>query len=159
MGRLFGTGSAAALAVAGGAPPASPASPASGRHSHEHGGNEHGGHSHADAAPASLTEMAPPVEPGGAVFVDVGPTAGALLLWSSAQRAGLEVEIHPAEDPAARTHVWVLPRSLGATGDIGYAAVFPALAPGKYCVLDPGRTTVVSDVTVEAGQVANSTWA
>src|ERR1700686_140306 len=99
------------------------------QHTHEHGGGAHSAaHIHADVG-----EAQPPTQPSRAVMLDVGEHAGALILSSSASRDGLEVEIHPAGEPARRTHVWVLPRE-GRDGATIYAAVFPSLEPGTYAV-------------------------
>jgi hypothetical protein len=88
-------------------------------------------------------------------MVDVGEHTGALILTASAEREGLEVEIHPVSDPARRTHVWVLPRaSRDATV---HAAVFPSLPAGDYAVIEPdGSITAV--VPVPANQVTSATW-
>jgi hypothetical protein len=89
-------------------------------------------------------------------MLDVGAHAGALVLRSSAQRAGLEVEIHPAAAPERRQHVWVLPRE-GREGATVYAAVFPSLAPGPYAVLETDGT-VRCTVSVPANEVTYAEW-
>jgi hypothetical protein len=89
-------------------------------------------------------------------MLDVGEHAGALILSSSASRDGLEVEIHPAGEPARRTHVWVLPRE-GRDGATIYAAVFPSLEPGTYAVLEPDGK-VGSTVAVPANAVTYADW-
>jgi hypothetical protein len=89
------------------------------------------------------------------VIVDVGPTTGALILASTAQREGIEVEIHPVAQPTKRTHVWVLPRE-GRDGVV-YAAVFPCLATGDYAILERDGT-VARVVCVPPNAVTHATW-
>jgi hypothetical protein len=118
-------------------------------HLHDHDHDHEHEHEH-------RVEARPPTVPSQSVLVDVGELAGALVLSSTAEREGIEVEIHPASDPAARTHVWVLPRR-GPGGVTVYAAVFPSLVPGDYVVLaqegESGRT-----VQVPANRVTFDTW-
>ena len=115
------------------------------------------GHVHADGrSHESAEEALPPTEPSQAVVLDVGEHAGALILTSTADREGLEVEIHPRADPLRRTHVWVLPRR-GGEGTTVFAAVFPSLPPGTYSVLEPDGTLSCS-VSVTANAVSYATW-
>lgn len=100
-------------------------------------------------------EPARPTEPGGAAWVDVGENVGALLLRSVSEREGLEVEIVSKGDPARRTHVWVLPRSVGSA--VTYAALFPSLVAGTYLVLEPDGTDA-SEVVVAPGRVTVADW-
>ncbi|HUD69337.1 MAG TPA: hypothetical protein VMQ40_03765 [Acidimicrobiales bacterium] len=100
--------------------------------------------------------MRPPTQPSRAVVLDVGAHAGALILSSTPQREGLEVEIHPEAAPDRRRHVWVLPRQ-GREGSTVYAAVFPSLAPGRYAVLEPDGT-VRCTVAVPANRVTYADW-
>jgi hypothetical protein len=88
-------------------------------------------------------------------MVDVGEHRGALVLTAPAEREGLEVEIHPAAEPARRTHVWVLPR-MGRDGTV-YAAVFPSLPVGDYAVLEPDGS-IATTVSVPPNQVTTATW-
>ena len=101
------------------------------------------------------TEPSPPTDPSRAVFLDIGEHAGALVLKAPSERAGMEVEIHPASDPSQRTHVWVLPRE-GRDGTV-YAAVFPSLAIGDYAVLEPDGS-VTTTVAIKPNSVTNATW-
>ena len=89
-------------------------------------------------------------------MLDVGERAGALVLISTPQREGLEVEIHPESQPEHRRHVWVLPRQ-GSGDATVYAAVFPSLEPGSYTVREPDDT-VRCTVSVPANQVTYSQW-
>ncbi|MHB1987767.1 MAG: hypothetical protein ACYCSF_07265 [Acidimicrobiales bacterium] len=114
-----------------------------------------GNSSAAEELGSSVAEAHRPTEPGGAVCVDVDESLGALLLRSTPEREGLEVEIHPADDPAARTHVWVLPRAVG--NSVTYAALFPSLAAGPYRVLEPDGVRG-SDVVVVPARVTTVDW-
>jgi hypothetical protein len=115
-------------------------------------------HDHAERhAHASFVEpMQPPTQPSQAVMLDIGAHAGALVLSSSPQREGLEVEIHPESAPDRRQHVWVLPRQ-GREGATVYAAVFPSLSPGMYTVLEPDGTKRCT-VAVPANAVTYADW-
>ena len=116
---------------------------------HEHGvdGHAHGDHVHVEAVA--------PTAPSRAVVINVGAHTGALVLASSAQRSGVEVEIHPVSRPEARTHVWVLPRE--SRDGVVYAAIFPSLESGDYAILDvDGSTAQV--VSVPPNQVTHATW-
>jgi hypothetical protein len=88
-------------------------------------------------------------------MIDVGATKGALILDSRAEFEGVEVEIHPEREPLKRTHVWVLPRE-GRDGVI-YAAIFPSLATGEYCVLDREGTVAIV-VDVPPNKITHATW-
>ncbi len=77
------------------------------------------------------------------------------MLKASAEREGLEVEIHPASDPLQRRHVWVLPRA-GRDGTV-YAAVFPSLPAGDYVVLEPDGS-VAATVAIAPNYVTNASW-
>jgi hypothetical protein len=121
-------------------------------HDQRHHGAQPGQH-HSESWPAG--ESPRPTSPSRAVIVDVGEHTGALVLTAPAEREGMEVEIHPASDPARRTHVWVLPRA-GRHGTV-YAAVFPSLPAGEYAVLEPDGS-VATTVAVPPNQVTNATW-
>ena len=88
-------------------------------------------------------------------MINVGEHHGALILASSEERSGLEVEIHATARPEARTHVWVLPRE-GRDGVV-YAAVFPSLESGEYAILDVDGS-VAEVVAVPPNQVTHATW-
>ena len=124
-------------------------------HSHDHG-HDHAHHSHEhEAAEHGRVEAAPPTEPSRAVVINVGEHTGALVLASSEERSGVEVEIHPLSQPEARTHVWVLPRE-GRDG-IVYAAIFPSLPSGEYAIVDIDGS-IADVVAVPPNQVTHATW-
>ncbi|MGO9962892.1 MAG: hypothetical protein ACLPUG_05610 [Acidimicrobiales bacterium] len=88
-------------------------------------------------------------------MIDVGEHRGALVLTSSAECEGLEVEIHPVSDASKRTHVWVLERV--GPQDRVYAAVFPSLPTGDYVVLAPDGSTALI-VAVPPNKVTSARW-
>ena len=63
-------------------------------------------------------------------MVDVGPGAGALVIYTNDDLQGEEIEISPKGDDDKRTHTDVLRRRV-ATGHL-HAAVFGSLAEGDY---------------------------
>lgn len=114
-------------------------------------------HTHSDGSVHDhAIEAAPPTQASQAVVLDVGENSGALILRSSAQREGIEVEIHPSATPDKRTHVWVLPRE-GRDGEKVYAAIFPSLAPDSYSVLEMDGS-VSSVIDVLANCVTYGSW-
>ena len=118
-------------------------------HSHVGGDSTHEGVVHVHE------EMRPPTVPSRSVVIDVDKTAGALVLATSANYEGTEVEIHPALDPSTRSHVWVLPRE--GVGEVLYAAVFPRLPLGDYAVLAQDGS-VHEVITVLPNQVTFAAW-
>jgi hypothetical protein len=117
-------------------------------HEHDHLGHDHG-HEHA------RVEAVAPTDPSRAVVINVGEHLGALVLSSTEQRSGIEVEIHPVSHPEARTHVWVLPREV--PDGVVYAAVFPSLASGEYAILDLDGS-IAEVIAVPPNQVTHATW-
>lgn len=118
-------------------------------HGHLHGpgaDHTHDGPGHAVA----------PTEPSRAVVIAVDEDHGALVLSSSAERAGLEVQIHPVSNSSKRTHVWVLPRE-GREGVV-YAAIFPRLATDDYSVLAIDGSVALA-IPVLANRVTHAEWA
>jgi hypothetical protein len=132
--------------------PVVPGVDASHHHDDDHAHHSHGHEAHAERG---HVEASPPTVPSRAVVINVGEHTGALVLASSEERSGLEVEIHPLSLPEARTHVWVLPRE-GRDGVV-YAAIFPSLASGEYAIL--GVDGAIADVVVvPPNQVTHATW-
>jgi hypothetical protein len=118
-------------------------------HGHHHGpeaDHTHDGPGHAVA----------PTEPSRAVVIAVDEDHGALVLSSSAERAGLEVQIHPVSNSSKRTHVWVLPRE-GREGVV-YAAIFPRWATDDYSVLAIDGSVALA-IPVLANRVTHAEWA
>jgi hypothetical protein len=109
----------------------------------------------AGAAAGGSRETVGSRRPGSAVVVDIGGDRGALVIRAGSDDDGREVEIHPTADPAARQHVWVLPR-LVASGVVS-AAIFPSLRAGEWVVLgrDGERWRTV---LVRPGAVCEVLW-
>ncbi len=88
--------------------------------------------------------------------LDIGAGCGALVVHTDAAVAGHEVEVSPLSDHNARVHVEVHPRRNGH-GDLGHAAVFPALRPGLYTVWC-GPTDALAVAAVTEGRVTEMRW-
>lgn len=88
-------------------------------------------------------------------MVDVGPGAGALVIYTSEELRGQEIEISPAHNDVDRTHTDVLRRKTAA----GYvdAAVFGSLPEGEYRLWHDSRPGPV-DVRVVGNQVTELDW-
>ena len=79
----------------------------------------------------------------GAVMIDVGPGAGALVIHAPPTMLGTEIEAEPLNGHP-RTHVEVRERRL-PSGTF-HAAVFPSLVAGSYTV--DGRVVQVREASV-----------
>ena len=89
------------------------------------------------------------------VMVDVGPGAGALVIYTNDDLRGEEIEISPMGDDANRTHTDVLRRAVAA-GHVN-AAVFGSLPVGGYRLWH--RTLPESaDVRIVSGEVTELDW-
>jgi len=89
------------------------------------------------------------------VMVDVGPGAGALVIYAADELRGQEIEISPLGHDASRTHTDVLRRKTSA----GYvnAAVFGSLAEGDYRLWHDSKPGPV-DVRIEGNRVTELDW-
>ena len=89
------------------------------------------------------------------VMVDVGPGAGALVIYTSDELRGQEIEISPVGSDASRTHTDVLRRKTAA----GYvnAAVFGSLPEGEYRLWHDSLGSPV-EVSIEGNQVTELDW-
>jgi len=93
----------------------------------------------------------------GSVVLELGGDVGVLVLHAPAALHGAEIEISPAaEGPRGRrTHALVRERVTAA--GIGYAAVYPGLAAGRYLVWGQDGAPAGSAV-VQGGRVARFAW-
>jgi hypothetical protein len=91
----------------------------------------------------------------GDVIVNIGGHVGALIIITPPTLAGREIEISPAQNGGARSHVAV--RERRGPGRSRFAAVFPALAEGDYTVWDPDGSAA-ANVTITGGTVAQLEW-
>jgi hypothetical protein len=89
------------------------------------------------------------------VMVDVGPGAGALVIYTGEELRGQEIEISPAGHDSQRVHTDVLRRKT-AEGPV-WAAVFGSLAEGDYRLWHESQSGPVT-VTVVGGQITELDW-
>ena len=89
------------------------------------------------------------------VLVDVGPGAGALVIYTSDSLRGQEIEISPNGIDSSRVHTDVLRRKTAA----GYvcAAVFGSLAAGEYQVWHDSLAGPL-EVSIVGSQVTELDW-
>ena len=88
-------------------------------------------------------------------MVDVGPGAGALVIYTAEELRGQEIEISPIGDDSKRVHTDVLRRRT-AMGEV-FAAVFGSLAEGAYRLWHQSRADPY-EVTIAAGEVTEVDW-
>jgi len=86
----------------------------------------------------------------GSVVIDIGGRVGALVVYTDAAVAGLEIEVTPTDGAGPPTHTAVRERRLPR--GTRFAAVFPALPAGSYR-LPPIGSAPGRDVTVGPGRV------
>jgi hypothetical protein len=89
------------------------------------------------------------------VMVDVGPGAGALVIYTGDGLHGDEIEISPIGDDAQRVHTEVLRRRI-ASGKV-CAAVFGSLAEGDYRLWHKSLTAP-REVRILSEQVTEVDW-
>jgi len=87
--------------------------------------------------------------------LDIGDDFGALVLYTSADVVGAEIEISPDGEPDRRRHVAVHPRHF--PGGTAYAAVYYGLAAGTYDLwgADGSRALTVS---IGGNTITESAW-
>jgi hypothetical protein len=89
------------------------------------------------------------------VMVDVGPGAGALVIYTPDSFRGQEIEISPAGQDTLRVHTDVLRRRIGAS--YVCAAVFGSLSEGAYQLWHDSLPNP-RDVSIVGGQVTELDW-
>ena len=89
-------------------------------------------------------------------MVDVGPGAGALIVYTRDELRGQEIEISPMGHDTERTHTDVLRRRTAA-GHIVSAAVFGSLPEGEYRLWHDSLAGP-SDVSISGNQVTELDW-
>lgn len=123
-------------------------------HPHPHPHQHSRGDSTADAPLSSEQAQLGPTQ-RGTVVLDIGGDVGSLMILTSAELAGAEIEISPVGHAEARTHIAIRERL--APGGTRWAGIFPGLKTGHYTVWDlTGQPA--STVEVIGGQVSQLDW-
>ena len=119
-------------------------------HDHDHGHSHDHGHVHGEHLSGHNH-----VAGQGPTVLDIGDDFGALVLYTSADLVGAEIEISPDGEPDRRRHVAVHPRHY--PGGTAYAAVYYGLAAGTYDLwaADGSRALTVS---VVGNTITESVW-
>jgi hypothetical protein len=120
---------------------------------HDHG-HSHDGHAHSDHVGHLSGHNH--VAGQGPTVLDIGDDFGALVLYTSAELVGAEIEISPDGEPDRRRHVAVHPREIPG-GTTTYAAVYYGLEAGTYDLwaADGSRALTVS---IEGNTITESVW-
>jgi hypothetical protein len=84
--------------------------------------------------------------------LDIGEDIGALVIYTSQEMLGKEIEVCPKVNNAQKIHTAVLERKVN--GRTMFAALFLALPQGDYVTL----STPSSEITIVGGQVAELNW-
>jgi hypothetical protein len=113
-------------------------------HDHSHGG-EHHSHTHDHHHVAGQ----------GPTVLDIGDDVGALVLYTTAELVGAEIEISPDGEPDRRRHVAVHPRQY--PGGTAYAAVYYGLEAGSY-QLWAADGSVALTVSIEGNSITEAMW-
>jgi hypothetical protein len=104
-----------------------------------------------------MSHHAPAGEPAagpsgsGTVVLELGPGAGALVLYATPELDGAEIEVSLDD---RRTHSMVRPRHVAGT--TMHAAVYPDLPPGDYTIW--AGSAAVATARVAASAVTTATW-
>ena len=113
-------------------------------HDHSHGGQRHThGHDHNHVAG------------NGPTVIDIGDDVGALVLYTTEELVGAEIEISPDVEPDRRRHVAVHPRQY--PGGTAYAAVYYGLEAGSY-QLWAADGSVALTVSIEGNMITEAMW-
>jgi len=113
-------------------------------HDHSHGGEQHT-HSHDHNHVAG----------NGPTVIDIGDDVGALVLYTTEELVGAEIEISPDGEPDRRRHVAVHPRQY--PGGTAYAAVYYGLEAGSY-QLWAADGAVALTVSIEGNTITEAMW-
>jgi hypothetical protein len=101
----------------------------------------------------SAVEPAAGPSGSGTVVLELGPGAGALVLYTPADLDGTEIEVS-LPGAGRRTHSMVRPRHVA--GSTVHAAVYPDLPPGDYTIW--AGPAAVATASVAGGAVTTATW-
>jgi hypothetical protein len=122
-------------------------------------GHGHHGHGHRHPHQAVHPEPEGPLAPSGeaSVVLDIGPHAGALVLYTDDGLDRAEIEIRPGGGSWRGAHTAVRERRAG--GRVLYAGVFGSLPEGPYDLRLKGGGPLSFDMSVDvvAGSVTEAT--
>jgi hypothetical protein len=89
------------------------------------------------------------------VVLEIGDDLGALVVYTTADLHGAEIEISPTGRDDARSHKDVLNRPIN--GRPTYTAVFDKLTEGSYTLWTAG-VAVAEDVTIAGASITELDW-
>ena len=89
------------------------------------------------------------------VVLEIGDELGALIIHTTAEMHGVEIEISPSYADHQRSHKEVLERSV--SGRPAFTAVFDGLSQGRYTLWTDGVARV-RNVAVSGGEIAELRW-
>ena len=102
-----------------------------------------------------MSEVSADLSRQAGVVLDIGDGVGALVIRTSSELRGVEIEVSPRGDDGDRQHVEVHERR---TGDKAvFAAVFPGLRSGPYTVWR-GPDERWNEVVIRSGHVQEVDW-
>lgn len=119
-------------------------------HDHDHGHDGHG-HDHSHAAPQESTGQLGL----GAPMLDIGGDIGALVLYTSPDLEGQEIEVSLKSDLGHRTHTQIHRRTVN--GETFWAGVYAELPEGDYRIWYDEPAGPMS-FTITGGSVAELDW-
>jgi hypothetical protein len=117
-------------------------------HDH-HGEHRHDGHGHTHDHDVNH------VAGQGPTVLDIGDDVGALVLYTSAEMVGSEIEISPDGEDARRRHVAVHPRQI--PNGTAHAAVYYGLSAGTYN-LWAADGSIALTVSITGNTITESLW-
>jgi hypothetical protein len=123
-------------------------------HGHPHEHHEHHEHTH-EHEHEHVTESQPRNLGLGAPVLDIGGDIGALVLYTTEDLEGLEIEVSPTADLDHRTHTQIHKRTVN--GRTFWAGVYAQLKEGAYQVWwdDASRDRTF---TITGGAVTELDW-
>lgn len=122
-------------------------------HDHAHGHEHDHGHEHGHDHAAQVENRG---QLGlGAPMLDIGGTIGALVLYTSPDLEGQEIEVSRVNDLGSRTHTQVHRRTVN--GETFWAGVYVELEEGDYRVWYDDSSLPLS-FTIVGGSVAELDW-